>query len=88
MAHKKGQGSTRNGRDSQAQYRGIKRHDGQIVLAGSIIVRQVGTRFHPGEGAGEGRDHTVFARRDGVVKFHRRNDRRYISIMPLEMAAD
>jgi large subunit ribosomal protein L27 len=88
MAHKKGQGSTRNGRDSNAQYRGIKRHDGQLVTAGSIIVRQVGTRFHAGEGAGEGRDHTVFACRDGYVKFHSRNDRRYISILPLEQAAD
>ena len=61
MAHKKGQGSSRNGRDSNPQYRGVKRGDGQFVTAGSIIVRQLGTKFHPGTGVGLGRDWTVFA---------------------------
>lgn len=84
MAHKKGQGSTRNGRDSNPQYRGIKRHDGQIVTAGSILIRQLGTRFHPGEGVGTGRDWTLFAMRDGVVKFERRKNRRQISVYPLQ----
>ena len=69
MAHKKGQGSSRNGRDSNAQYRGIKKYAGQKVIAGNIIVRQVGTKFKPGEGVGMGRDYTLFAMIDGVVKF-------------------
>ena len=86
MAHKKGQGSTRNGRDSNAQYRGLKRHDGQAVLAGNIIVRQLGTLFHPGEGVQAGRDWTLFATRDGRVKFHTRNNRKYISVLPVEGA--
>jgi len=84
MAHKKGQGSTRNGRDSNPQYRGVKRHDGQHVLAGSILVRQLGTKFHPGEGVGVGRDWTLFALREGLVKFERRNNRRRISVYPIE----
>ena len=65
MAHKKGQGSTRNGRDSNPQYRGVKRGDGQFVLAGNILVRQLGTKFHAGPGDGVGRDWTLFALRDG-----------------------
>ena len=69
MAHKKGQGSTRNGRDSNAQRRGIKRYDGEFVRAGNIIVRQCGTRIHPGSNVGLGRDYTLFALVDGVVKF-------------------
>lgn len=69
MAHKKGQGSTRNGRDSNAQYRGVKRYGGQAVSAGTILVRQCGTRFHPGFNVGKGRDNTLFATTDGVVKF-------------------
>ena len=72
MAHKKGQGSTRNGRDSNPQYRGIKAYAGEAVTAGSIIVRQVGTTFHPGINMGCGRDYTLFALSDGKVKFHGR----------------
>lgn len=69
MAHKKGQGSTRNGRDSNAQYRGVKKFGGEQVLAGNIIVRQVGSTFHAGAGVGTGKDYTLFALKDGVVKF-------------------
>ena len=69
MAHKKGQGSSRNGRDSQGQRRGVKRYAGQIVTAGSILVRQVGTKIHPGRGVGLGRDFTLFALVDGVVSY-------------------
>ena len=69
MAHKKGQGSTRNGRDSNAKRRGIKAYGGQTVTAGSIIVRQCGTKFHPGRNVGIGRDNTLFALIDGVVEF-------------------
>ena len=69
MAHKKGQGSTRNGRDSNPQHRGIKRYGGQKVTAGTILVRQLGTQFHPGYNVGVGRDYTLFALTDGVVRF-------------------
>lgn len=69
MAHKKGQGSTRNGRDSNAKRRGVKRYDGQVVRAGNIIVRQCGTHIHPGPNVGIGRDFTLFALVDGTVKF-------------------
>jgi len=69
MAHKKGQGSTRNGRDSQGQRRGVKRFAGQKVRAGHILVRQVGTRLHPGENVGMGRDYTLYSLIDGVVAF-------------------
>ena len=69
MAHKKGQGSSRNGRDSNAQYRGVKLYGGQIAKAGSIIVRQRGTQFHPGFNVGVGNDWTLFALKEGVVKF-------------------
>ncbi len=75
MAHKKGQGSSRNGRDSNAQRRGIKVFGGQHVTAGSILVRQVGTRIHPGRNVGLGRDFTLFALRDGVVKYGRSRGR-------------
>jgi len=71
MAHKKGQGSSRNGRDSNGQRRGVKLFGGQAARAGSIIVRQVGTKFHPGQGVGLGSDYTIFALVDGVVKFDR-----------------
>ena len=71
MAHKKGQGSSRNGRDSSAQYRGVKRFAGQRVLAGNILVRQVGSKFHAGHGVGVGSDFTLWAQIDGVVKFER-----------------
>ena len=69
MAHKKGQGSSRNGRDSNAQHRGLKRFGGQVVRAGGIIVRQCGTRFLPGRNVGVGKDYTLFALQDGVVQF-------------------
>lgn len=75
MAHKKGQGSSRNGRDSNAQMRGVKRFGGQRVIAGNILVRQVGTKFHPGANVGQGKDYTLYALVDGVVRFDR-NGRR------------
>jgi len=82
MAHKKGVGSSRNGRDSNAQRLGVKRFSGQRVSAGSIIVRQRGTHFHPGENVGRGKDDTLFAKADGVVKFEtRKNNRKYVSIV-------
>ncbi len=80
MAHKKGQGSSRNGRDSNAQRRGVKKFGGQDVIAGNILVRQVGTRFHPGSGVGQGNDYTLFALVDGQVKFDRKGRR--INIVP------
>ncbi|MFQ5823631.1 MAG: 50S ribosomal protein L27 [bacterium] len=72
MAHKKGVGSSKNGRDSNPQFLGVKRYDGQLVSAGSILVRQRGTRIHPGANVGLGRDDTLYAKIDGVVKFQRR----------------
>ncbi|MCE9557084.1 MAG: 50S ribosomal protein L27 [Planctomycetes bacterium] len=75
MAHKKGQGSSRNGRDSNAQNRGVKHFGGEQVRAGNILVRQVGTKFHPGRGVGQGSDFTLFALVDGVVKFDREGRR-------------
>ena len=83
MAHKKGQGSTRNGRDSNPQHRGIKRYGGQKVTAGTILVRQLGTRFHPGFNVGCGRDYTLFALTDGVVRF---GTRRRVHIDPIPVA--
>ena len=75
MAHKKGQGSTRNGRDSNAQRRGVKKFGGQRVHPGNILVRQVGNRFHPGKGVGQGNDFTLFALVDGFVSFDRKGRR-------------
>jgi len=83
MAHKKGMGSTRNGRDSQSQRLGVKRFAGQVVTAGSILVRQRGTRLKPGQNVGLGRDDTLFAKIDGVVDFTRGKDRR-VHVRPLE----
>jgi large subunit ribosomal protein L27 len=80
MAHKKGQGSSKNGRDSNAQRRGVKRFGGEKVTAGSIIVRQVGTKFHAGKNVGQGRDYTLFALVDGAVKFDREGRR--VNIIP------
>jgi large subunit ribosomal protein L27 len=80
MAHKKGLGSSRNGRDSQSKRLGVKIHDGQAVRAGMILVRQRGTRFRPGPGAGLGRDDTIFATRDGKVEFRRSGERRTIVV--------
>lgn len=85
MAHKKGQGSSRNGRDSNPKYLGVKSFAGQNVDAGAIIVRQRGTAIHPGRNVGVGRDHTLFALVPGVVAFDRtRNDRRRCSVIPFE----
>ncbi|MBW2708666.1 MAG: 50S ribosomal protein L27 [Deltaproteobacteria bacterium] len=81
MSHKKAGGSSRNGRDSNGQRRGVKRYSGQTVNAGSIIVRQRGTHFHPGENVGLGRDYTIFAKIDGIVAFERLGrDRKKISV--------
>lgn len=81
MAHKKGVGSSRNGRDSNPKMLGVKRYDGQLVTAGSIIVRQRGTKIRPGQNVGVGRDHTLYALIDGYVKFaHDTRDRRSVSI--------
>jgi len=78
MAHKKGQGSTTNGRDSNAQRRGVKRFGGQLVTAGTILVRQVGTKLHPGVNVGCGNDYTLFALKDGVVEFDKRRRKVHI----------
>ncbi len=75
MAHKKGQGSSRNGRDSNAQRRGVKRFGGEAVSAGNILIRQVGTKVHPGRGVGMGKDYTLFALCDGYVRFDRKGRR-------------
>jgi large subunit ribosomal protein L27 len=81
MAHKKGQGSTRNGRDSNAQRLGVKKFGGEKVLAGNILVRQRGTKFHPGENVAIGGDDTLFALIDGFVKFEKkRGDRQFINV--------
>ena len=85
MAQKKGGGSTRNGRDSQPKMLGVKVFGGQVVPAGSIIVRQRGTKFHAGPNVGIGRDHTLFAKIDGIVNFHDKGERgRFISVTPAE----
>ena len=76
MAHKKGQGSSRNGRDSNSQRRGVKVFGGQKINAGSIIIRQLGTKVHPGVNVGMGRDYTIFAKIDGIVKFERMDKKR------------
>lgn len=88
MAQKKGGGSTRNGRDSEAKRLGVKVFGGQAISAGSIIVRQRGTRFHAGEGVGCGKDHTLFALVDGEVSFGRKGgmNRQYVNVTPLEQA--
>ncbi len=88
MAHKKGAGSTRNGRDSNAQRLGVKRSDGQYVLSGTIVVRQRGTQFWVGNNVGIGKDHTIYAKVDGIVKFEpiSRNKRR-ISVYPVDAPA-
>jgi len=86
MAHKKAGGSTRNGRDSNPKYLGVKRYGGQLVNAGEILVRQRGTRFHPGEGVGCGRDHTLYALVSGLVKFTVKGvkNRKYVMITAVE----
>lgn len=88
MAHKKGVGSSKNGRDSQSKRLGVKRFDGEDVLAGNILVRQRGSKFKPGPNVGVGRDFTLFALRDGVVRFHNKGAKgRFISIEAAESAA-
>lgn len=88
MAHKKGASSTSNGRDSNPQYLGVKRFGGQVVKAGEILVRQRGTKYHPGEGVGRGRDDTLFALRPGAVRFHIKRKRKFISIDELEWTTE
>jgi large subunit ribosomal protein L27 len=84
MAHKKGVGSSRNGRDSNPQYLGVKRFGGEQVAAGNILVRQRGTRFHPGKNVGRGTDDTLFAKVDGVVKFEHKDKKRLkVSVYPV-----
>jgi large subunit ribosomal protein L27 len=84
MSKKKGASSSRNGRDSAAQRLGVKVYDGTVIPAGSILVRQRGTRFHPGHNVGLGRDDTLFATADGSVKFGRRGGRRVVDVVPVE----
>lgn len=86
MAHKKGQGSTRNGRDSNAQRRGMKKFGGEAVLAGNILARQCGTKWHPGKNVGMGRDYTLFALIEGTVYFDRKGRR--MNVAPIEVAAE
>jgi large subunit ribosomal protein L27 len=88
MAHKKAGGSTGNGRDSAGQRLGVKKYGGELVLSGNILVRQRGTKVHAGKYVGIGKDHTLFAKRDGKVKFHGGlKDRLYVSIVPVEEKA-
>jgi len=82
MAHKKGGGSSKNGRESESKRLGVKRFGGEIVHAGTILVRQRGTKFHPGRFVGIGKDDTLFAKADGSVKFHERKGRKHVSIEP------
>jgi large subunit ribosomal protein L27 len=83
MAHKKGLGSTRNGRESESKRLGVKRFVGEVVRAGNILVRQRGTKFWPGRNVGMGRDHTLFALIDGVVSFRKRKGRKYVEVLPI-----
>ena len=85
MAHKKAGGSSKNGRDSNSQRRGVKRFGGQVVRAGNILVRQLGTRIHPGSNVGLGRDYTLYAKIDGVVAYEKfGKDRKRVSVYPVE----
>ena len=87
MAHKKGQGSVKNGRDSNPQHRGVKRYGGQAVTAGTIIVRQVGSKFHAGKNVGTGKDYTLFALCDGSVEFrYKTKKRKVVNVIPAEVA--
>lgn len=89
MAHKKGQGSTRNGRDSAGQRRGVKKFGGEHVIPGNIIIRQLGTKMKPGDNVGLGRDYTIFALVEGHVKFDvTRGGRKVVNVIPIENAAD
>ena len=83
MAHKKGQGSTKNGRDSNAKRLGVKEYAGELISAGSIIIRQRGTKVHPGENVGRGKDDTLFAKIKGTVDFYKKiDDRKYVRVIP------
>ncbi|NOZ87468.1 MAG: 50S ribosomal protein L27 [Deltaproteobacteria bacterium] len=84
MAHKKGQGSSRNGRDSNPHYRGVKKYAGERVRAGNILVRQVGTKIHPGKNVGLGRDYTLFATADGIVQFKESRGRKLLHVITSE----
>lgn len=84
MAHKKGGGSTRNGRDSNSKRLGVKRYGGELVIPGNIIIRQKGTRYHPGSNVGLGRDYTIFAMAEGRVAFETKLGRKYVSVYPME----
>ena len=87
MAHKKGVGSSKNGRESESKRLGVKIFGGQAAIAGNIIVRQRGTQHHPGENVGMGKDHTLFALTDGIVEFRKKgNDRSFVSVVPFEGA--
>lgn len=89
MAHKKAGGSSRNGRDSHSKRLGVKKFGGESVVAGNIVVRQRGTKWHPGTGVGLGKDHTIFATTDGQVSFRAKaNGRTYVSVMPIADAAE
>jgi large subunit ribosomal protein L27 len=89
MAHKKGAGSSQNGRESESKRLGVKIFGGQAAIAGNIIVRQRGTKHHPGENVGMGKDHTLFAMTDGVVKFQKKvNNKSYVSVLPFEAEAE
>ncbi len=88
MAHKKAGGSSKNGRDSNSQRRGVKKFGGEVVRAGNILVRQLGTKIHPGSNVGLGRDYTIFAKIDGVVSYERLGrDRKKVSVYPVESAS-
>jgi large subunit ribosomal protein L27 len=83
MAHKKGQGSVRNGRDSHGQRRGVKKFGGEEVISGNIIIRQLGTKYKPGKNVGLGKDYTIFALTDGTVKYEKKaNNRTWVSVLP------
>ena len=89
MAHKKAGGSSRNGRDSESKRLGVKKFGGEAVVAGNIIIRQRGTKWHPGANVGMGKDHTLFAMQAGAVSFARKaNGRTYVSVMPVQEAAE
>ena len=89
MAHKKAGGSSRNGRDSESKRLGVKKFGGEKVVPGNIIIRQRGTKWHPGENVGIGKDHTIFAKVDGAVSFAKKaNGRTYVSVMPVADAAE
>lgn len=89
FASKKGVGSTKNGRDSNPKFLGVKKSDGEVITVGQIIVRQRGTKIHPGSNVGKGKDDTLFALTDGVVKFGRKGaDRKQVSVLPVEVVAE